>query len=386
MGLARAEAVAGLRAGRAAHRTGAGPLRADGRGGHRPGQAVQAEAGRPRWSPPSMVDGPRGAHRRPHRPVSRCPPTSWCPGPTGPRPPSTWPARWCDGPSGWWCPSPIEGSLVGRYLNRLSDLLWAMARWTEGDHHLLARTAPRRRDRARRAGAEKPGDGGPVHRSRTDRDRELVMDIEVVTPDGLPDGLVALGVPVCPSEDGPRIVAGVPGAGRCGRRRRRSTRTGASGTGSPARSARPSRSGGSPSGASADPASPGWPAPTSSLVGVGDAEALSGDRGARVPPPGRGRLRPGRGPGSDRGAPAARRDRSRRRRGRIGGGRRSRAGRLPLRRLPHRRGARRLLAPWPSSDRAAPTPPWPPRERPGAPGWPSRSAWPATWSTSRPAR
>ena len=35
--------------------------------------------------------------------------------------------------------SPIEGSQVGRYLNRLSDLLWAMARWTEGEHHLLAR-------------------------------------------------------------------------------------------------------------------------------------------------------------------------------------------------------------------------------------------------------
>ena len=39
---------------------------------------------------------------------------------------------------------PIEGSLVGRYLNRLSDLLWAMARWAEGRDHLLARGAPRR--------------------------------------------------------------------------------------------------------------------------------------------------------------------------------------------------------------------------------------------------
>ncbi|HVB94551.1 MAG TPA: cob(I)yrinic acid a,c-diamide adenosyltransferase [Acidimicrobiales bacterium] len=34
---------------------------------------------------------------------------------------------------------PVEGSLVGQYLNRLSDLLWAMARWTEGEEHLLAR-------------------------------------------------------------------------------------------------------------------------------------------------------------------------------------------------------------------------------------------------------
>jgi cob(I)alamin adenosyltransferase len=41
--------------------------------------------------------------------------------------------------------SPIEGSLAGRYLNRLSDLLWAVARWTEGDEHLLARGAARRR-------------------------------------------------------------------------------------------------------------------------------------------------------------------------------------------------------------------------------------------------
>ena len=41
--------------------------------------------------------------------------------------------------------SPIEDSRVGHYLNRLSDLLWAMARWTEGDDHLLARGDPRRR-------------------------------------------------------------------------------------------------------------------------------------------------------------------------------------------------------------------------------------------------
>lgn len=41
--------------------------------------------------------------------------------------------------------SPIDGSLVGLYLNRLSDLLWALARWAEGQEHLLARGAPRRR-------------------------------------------------------------------------------------------------------------------------------------------------------------------------------------------------------------------------------------------------
>jgi cob(I)alamin adenosyltransferase len=40
--------------------------------------------------------------------------------------------------------TPVEGSLVRPYLNRLSDLLWALARWTEGDLHLLARRTPRR--------------------------------------------------------------------------------------------------------------------------------------------------------------------------------------------------------------------------------------------------
>ncbi len=49
---------------------------------------------------------------------------------------------------------PVEGSLVGRYLNRLSDLLWAMARWTEGDEHVLARgDRPRRRRGAAAASA-----------------------------------------------------------------------------------------------------------------------------------------------------------------------------------------------------------------------------------------
>jgi cob(I)alamin adenosyltransferase len=51
--------------------------------------------------------------------------------------------------------SPVEDSLVGRYLNRLSDLLWATARWVEGDEHLLARGAPRR-GRGRAAGGDDP--------------------------------------------------------------------------------------------------------------------------------------------------------------------------------------------------------------------------------------
>ena len=35
---------------------------------------------------------------------------------------------------------PVEGSLVMPYLNRLSDLLWAMARWQEGEAHELSRS------------------------------------------------------------------------------------------------------------------------------------------------------------------------------------------------------------------------------------------------------
>jgi cob(I)alamin adenosyltransferase len=33
---------------------------------------------------------------------------------------------------------PVDGSLVVTYLNRLSDLLWAMARWQEGPEHTLS--------------------------------------------------------------------------------------------------------------------------------------------------------------------------------------------------------------------------------------------------------
>ena len=56
---------------------------------------------------------------------------------------------------------PVEGSLVGQYLNRLSDLLWAMARWTEGDDHLLARGAARRSRRARKPTRAPTGENKP---------------------------------------------------------------------------------------------------------------------------------------------------------------------------------------------------------------------------------
>ncbi|MGH9078542.1 MAG: ATP:cob(I)alamin adenosyltransferase, partial [Acidimicrobiales bacterium] len=44
--------------------------------------------------------------------------------------------------------SPVPGSMVASYINRLSDLLWAMARFAEGGEHPLARGAPRRRSRS----------------------------------------------------------------------------------------------------------------------------------------------------------------------------------------------------------------------------------------------
>jgi len=49
--------------------------------------------------------------------------------------------------------APIDGSLVGQYLNRLSDLLWALARWAEGPEHILARGTPRRSRRTGSASA-----------------------------------------------------------------------------------------------------------------------------------------------------------------------------------------------------------------------------------------
>jgi cob(I)alamin adenosyltransferase len=36
---------------------------------------------------------------------------------------------------------PVPGSVVTTYLNRLSDLVWTLARWQEGDEHLEARSA-----------------------------------------------------------------------------------------------------------------------------------------------------------------------------------------------------------------------------------------------------
>jgi cob(I)alamin adenosyltransferase len=54
----------------------------------------------------------------------------------------------------------VEDSHVRTYLNRLSDLLWAMARWAEGEEHLLARTAPRRRAGREDEAPDSPAPGG----------------------------------------------------------------------------------------------------------------------------------------------------------------------------------------------------------------------------------
>lgn len=53
----------------------------------------------------------------------------------------------------WAVPDLAEGSLVGPYLNRLSDLVWVLARWQEGDEHLVAR-------RSRGARRRAPGEEG----------------------------------------------------------------------------------------------------------------------------------------------------------------------------------------------------------------------------------
>jgi cob(I)alamin adenosyltransferase len=42
----------------------------------------------------------------------------------------------------------VAGSLVTTYLNRLSDLLWTMARWQEGDEHPAARRAGKTGERS----------------------------------------------------------------------------------------------------------------------------------------------------------------------------------------------------------------------------------------------
>ncbi|MDA8276215.1 MAG: cob(I)yrinic acid a,c-diamide adenosyltransferase [Actinomycetota bacterium] len=52
---------------------------------------------------------------------------------------------------------PVPGSLVPRYLNRLSDLVWALARDAEGGERLLASRRARRATATRRVGSGAAG-------------------------------------------------------------------------------------------------------------------------------------------------------------------------------------------------------------------------------------
>ena len=155
IGLARAETAPGSEANERLTPSGPRPLRADGGGGHRPGEPHQAHGGvdpghRRRWwlrwrsgiddllarfEMPSDFTVP-GENRVAAaldlaRTIVRRAERIGVSGTAG-----------CSGTD-----SGPEGSLVGVYLNRLSDLLWAMARWQEGPSTTRCRRAdaPRRR-------------------------------------------------------------------------------------------------------------------------------------------------------------------------------------------------------------------------------------------------
>ena len=62
------------------------------------------------------------------------------------------------------------GRLVRRpYLNRLSDLLWAMARWTEGEHHLARPGRAVRRGGGRTADTAAGEAAGPPTENKEDK-------------------------------------------------------------------------------------------------------------------------------------------------------------------------------------------------------------------------
>jgi cob(I)alamin adenosyltransferase len=66
-----------------------------------------------------------------------------------------------------------ERSQVGPYLNRLSDLVWAMARWQEGDEHLAARGQRPASDAGATGGDAPPaGDGTATAGSTTETAEE----------------------------------------------------------------------------------------------------------------------------------------------------------------------------------------------------------------------
>ena len=266
---------------------------------------------------------------------------------------------------------------MGRYLNRLSDLLWAMARWAEGEHHLLARGTPRRGRGSTADGAE-PADAVPTRRSTRTEEDERREHRDRRPPDSLPAGLVAVGVPVVSADGGPR-----PGGRHRRGRRGPGSHRARSGLVQAARVQRQGRP---------DPDVPCLGPPGSGptdrsepelvLVGLGDTGHAGRRPRARVAAPGRGRLRPRRGPGGRRppscfppapistpAEPAPRWPRAR--------------CSPPTGTTPSAPGTSPEHWPrWPSSPASPTTTRRAAPGRRGAPGWPRRSAWPATWSTS----
>ena len=105
-------------------------------------------------------------------------------------------------------------SQVGPYLNRLSDLLWTMARWQEGEHLLSA---------------GRPGTSGPqeerpkkASRRREDKESQTYHDDSTATVGGRlrrrPERggaagrrpVTSVGIVVFEGDDGPRLADGVP--------------------------------------------------------------------------------------------------------------------------------------------------------------------------------
>ena len=110
LGMARAEAEAGIGARQPPGRPRARPLRADGRGGHAPTSTGAALVPGPRWSPPRWWR-PSRRHIDDLTGRFEMPTSSWCPVRTAVRPPSTWPGPWCAGPSGWWSAALVDRAL-----------------------------------------------------------------------------------------------------------------------------------------------------------------------------------------------------------------------------------------------------------------------------------
>ena len=311
----------------------------------------------------------------------RCRPSSWCPGPNRASAALDLARTSSAAPSALLVSSPIDGSLVGQYLNRLSDLLWALARWAEGEDHLLARGSPRRRSAAdRRSGRltrdawQRPLDLTRIDPNRTDPTTPWSTDVIDVTARsgdrtarrpgrrGRPRAQLRATGRSWPSTRRRSTGLGHPD--------RRSTPPGANARGSPARWPRSLvlRS------ADSDPAAGAGPDVV--LVGPRDADDLTGDRASsRCGGP----RRPscvGRHGGSALLVPA-RRGRRRHGRGRRGRGRGRRARRLPVRRRSGVATRRRHSTPWcsPRDDEAGAVAEGPP----GRPGGPRRWPWPGTW-------